>query len=212
MRNQVTQQPIRRASLQAASTRPNPYPSLYEDEDNSVKQRSQTRSVIRRPSYTAEPVTRIKEEPKQTRQKSKQRFHWLFWVGIAMIVMLIGWAVISSLGTWVNGVRDDITYGKTRTYQTDQVVGHSDSSSHPSHFIALNTRGSIEVIEIQGDNVAKTKIYPVTQLNPDQANVPVTLSFLDMNGDGKVDMLVSIVGKFSVGYINTGTDFKLNSK
>ena len=209
--SQATQQPIRRASLQApTTTRPNPYPSLYEDEDNSVKQRSQTRSVIRRSSHTVEPVTRIKEEPEQTQKK--QGYHWVFWFGIAMCVMLLGYVLVSALGTWFNGLRDDMTYGKTRTYQIDQAVGHNDSLAHPTHFIAENLKGKILVIEIQGGDPSKTKIYYVTSLTPDQATVPVTLSFLDMNGDGKVDMLVSVGDKFSVGYINTGTDFKVNSK
>ena len=210
--SQATQQPIRRASLQATTTRPNPYPSLYEDEDGSARSKASTRSVVRRSSLTVEPVTRIKEEPKQTQKKQGSKYHWLVWVGIAMCVMLLGYVLVNALSVWVQGVKDDVTYGKTRTYQTDQAVGHNDSSSHPSHFIALNLRGKIEVIEIQGGDPSKTKIYYVTSLTPDQATVPVTLSFLDMNSDNRVDMLVSVGDKFSVGYINTGTEFKVNSK
>src|SRR6266487_4661311 len=41
-------------------------------------------------------------------------------------------------------------YGYPRTYQTDAVVGHGDSLAHPSHFIAINLDGHLEVIELSG--------------------------------------------------------------
>jgi hypothetical protein len=76
--------------------------------------------------------------------KQKRKVHWLVFLGLGMMVMLLGWFALSSLGTWWQMHQDDSTYGNPRTYQTDAVVGHSDSSTSPTHFIAVNLRGCVE--------------------------------------------------------------------
>src|SRR5437588_1038215 len=76
--------------------------------------------------------------PAQTKKRSRIRFHPLVFVGIGLFVMIIGWFTFNALSSWWQTTQDDWHYGKPRTYQTDMVVGHADSSSNPSHFIAFN--------------------------------------------------------------------------
>src|SRR6266568_232999 len=120
----------------------------------------------------------------------KKRSHWMLYLGIVFFVMIFGWIAITALGVWWQGKQDDWKYGNPRTSQADQFVGHGDSSDHPDHFIAVNTGGMIEVIEMNVISPKNDHIYPITSTtNP---YTPVTISFQDVNHDGKIDMLVTI--------------------
>jgi hypothetical protein len=95
-----------------------------------------------------------------------------------------------------------------RTYQTDAVVGHSDSNTNPSHFVCTNLRGKISVLEAPGGDYTHAIIYPiVTEIS---GNAPCTLKFTDTNGDGKIDMVVYVgdPGNQSTFFLfNTGSKF-----
>jgi hypothetical protein len=103
---------------------------------------------------------------------------------------------------------DDVAYGYPRTYQTDAAVSHGDRAHPMSHFLALNLHGVIEVMEIPGDPERhQPYLYLIIRLALDGADlVPATLSFRDMNGDGKPDLLVFVNGTFWV-WFNNGTRF-----
>jgi hypothetical protein len=136
-------------------------------------------------------------------------FHWLVFVGVAMLVMLAGWVMLNMFGNWWQTKQDDWRYGNPRTYQTDAVVGHNDSASHPSHFIALNLNRHVVIIEIPGGDSSKARIYIGPTLFGDgQDLTPVTLSFQDLNGDGLPDMVVHIMDQ-SLVFINDSGQFKL---
>ena len=106
-----------------------------------------------------------------------------------MTALVIG---LYSLGSWWQHVQDDWTYGMPRTYQTDAVVGHNhDSSSHPSHFLAVNLKGRIEVFELPAGDPTKVRVFlgPILSgKNADQ--VVVTISFVDSNHDGTPDLIL----------------------
>jgi hypothetical protein len=129
------------------------------------------------------------------RAKSQRRFHWLAFVGIALLVMIFGWIALNALGTWWQTTLNDWQYGRPRTFQIDAVVGHHDSPQNPSHFIAMNLNGHIIVIEIPGDDVSKSVVFSgPTLLGSGQDLAPVTLTFQDVNHDGKLDMIVNVQG------------------
>jgi hypothetical protein len=103
---------------------------------------------------------------------------------------------------------DSLHYGMPRTFQMDEVVGHQDSPAHPSHFIALNLDGHLEVIELAAGKPAHAHIYVgPTQTGAEAAQVPVTIQFQDVNGDGRPDLLLLFNG-IQVVYLNTGTSFQ----
>ncbi len=151
--------------------------------------------------------------PRQTTYLPRQgfnwsRFHWTVYVGAAMLIMLIGWIALSSLSSWWQVTTDDWHYGRPRTFQTDVVVGHNDSTANPSHFIALNLQRHVEVIEMPGGDASKAKIYtgPVL-IGQGQDLAVVTLSFKDVNGDNKPDLIVNIQDSRFV-FINDNGGFR----
>ncbi len=161
----------------------------------------------RRPTNTVD-VTAQRPAPTKARPQDKGRPHWLVYVGIATFVMVIGWILTNSFMSWWQVTQDDLHYGRPRTYQTDVAVGHNDSLSHPSHFIALNLSGHIEIIEFPGGDATKAKIYigPVL-IGSDKDLAPVTLTFTDVNGDGKPDMIINVQGGHIV-FINDNGQFR----
>lgn len=140
--------------------------------------------------------------------RSRPRIHWTVFVGMAMITMLLGWIVLTMLANWWQVTQDDWHYGRPRTYQVDMVVGHSDSAANPSHFVALNLRSHIQVIEFPGGDSSKAKVYVgPTLIGPGQDLAVVTLTFKDVNGDGKLDMIVNVQGSHFV-FINDSGQFR----
>lgn len=141
------------------------------------------------------------------------KVHWLLPLGIGMIAMLILWEVGSVALSWGMNEYNNIVYGMPRTYQTDAIVGHGDSATHPSHFMAINLNHQAIVIEFPAGNSqnAKSYIVPYYILGSNSAEVPVTVSFKDVNGDGKPDMIVHIHLQSqdqTFVFINTGKQFR----
>jgi hypothetical protein len=137
----------------------------------------------------------------------KRRVHWMLFGGIALFIMVVGWVALSALGYWWQQQQDNWKYGTPRTFQIGQFVGHGDSPDHPDHFIAVNTGGMIEVIEMNVMAPKNDHVYPITTaIDP---SIPVSLSFQDMNHDGKVDLLVTIgdSNPYTVVLLNNGTQF-----
>ncbi|EFH87009.1 hypothetical protein Krac_8330 [Ktedonobacter racemifer DSM 44963] len=120
--------------------------------------------------------------------------HLLVYIGLLLVVMVLGWFALTFLSNWWQVTQDDWHYGRPRTSQIDYVVGHNnDSSAQPSHFMALNMNRKIEIIECPASDCSKAKIYIGPDLiGPNQDLTPATLSFSDENGDGKPDMIVHI--------------------
>lgn len=142
--------------------------------------------------------------------KQRLKVHWAVYVGGFLIAMLIGYMLLTNIGAWWQAHTDDTTYGMPRTYQTDAVVGHSDSNSNPSHFQAENLKGHIIVIELPGGDISKSRVYNITSEINGNPYPPATVSFRDINGDGKLDMVV-VVGdpgnQTTYTLYNDGTQF-----
>ena len=134
--------------------------------------------------------------PQQKRRRFP-RFHWLFWVGLALFMMLAGYILLNMVANWWQVTQDDWRYGRPRTFQIDANVGHGTAQTPTSHFIALNLNRHIEVIEIPGNDPSKSKTY----IGPGEELVPVTLSFEDVNHDGRPDLVIH-VGDSKVLFLN----------
>jgi len=72
----------------------------------------------------------------------------------------------------------------------------------------LNLNRHIQIIEFPGGDAAKAKVYigPVL-IGQGQDLAPVTLSFKDVNGDGKPDMIVNVQDSRFV-FINENGTFR----
>ena len=141
-------------------------------------------------------------------RRQQRRVHWLFFVGVGMVCMLVLWQAGNAVYSWGVGKYDDLHYGRPRTFQVDARVGHNDART-PSHFIALNLNSQILVVEFPGGDATKARVYIGPTLTPDQALDPVTLEFRDVNGDGKSDMIIVIADvHLEVPFINDNGSFR----
>ncbi len=157
-----------------------------------------------RPVYTDEIEVPIQQV------RSGKRLHPVAWLGLFGMFLILGWIGLNYATAWYQGVQDDWTYGTQRHFEINYVVGHSDSAAHPSHFTAENNNGEIIVIELPGGDVSKAKIYQIETVPNNTGNPPVKLSFTDMNGDGKPNMIVQIGDGSAMLYVtllNNGSQF-----
>src|SRR5260370_11504637 len=104
---------------------------------------------------------RPRPQPPQ-RGRTRVRLHPLVWLAAGMMVMFFFGLGLTYGTTWGQTKRNDWHYSRPRTYQTDAVVGHGDSASNPSHFIAVNLNRPVLVIEIPWGDPSRAKIYPIT--------------------------------------------------
>jgi hypothetical protein len=117
--------------------------------------------------------------------------HPLLYLGIGIIAMLALWTLLSLAVSWGSTTLNDLRYGRPRTFQVDAFVGHNEAGGTPSHFIALNLNGRIEVIEFPGGDGSKARIYLGPELYGADANlIPVTLSFVDVSGKHLPDIVM----------------------
>lgn len=142
------------------------------------------------------------------RSRPRYRIHPLLYLGVGMVLTVSLLAVVVVVSTWASTALDDLHYGRPRTFQVDAYVGHNESPGVPSHFIALNLHGRLEVIELPGGDPTHARIYLGPQLfGPAASLVPVTLTFQDMNGDHRPDMILHFQGT-QVIFLNTGSGFQ----
>lgn len=125
---------------------------------------------------------------------SKARGIWLVYLVLGMLLACLLLWVGQIVWSWGNTTMDDLHYGRPRTFQMDAFVGH-EMGTVPSHFIALNLHGHIEIIELPGGDATHAKIYIGPQIyGPGADLVPVTLRFVDPSQSHHPDMLVLFQG------------------
>src|SRR5438128_1617782 len=130
-----------------------------EDDDSYYTQKQPT-SAVRYTQSRQQVIQRgnrrivIHNEPSPTKH-----FHWSVFLGLGMMFALALWVVASYMLSWWSNHQLDSIYGNPRTYQTDQVVGHADSTDHPTHFIAINLHAHVTIVEIPGGDPLKARIY-----------------------------------------------------
>ena len=145
---------------------------------------------------------------KTATKAKKQSLHPLLYLGVGMIATVSLLAVVIAVSNWVSTTLDDLHYGRPRTFQIDAYVGHNEAPGMPSHFIALNLHGRLEVIELPGGDPTHARIYLGPQLyGPNADLVPVTLSFKDVNGDHRPEMILHFQGT-QVIFLNNGSGFQ----
>lgn len=163
------------------------------EEEERVPRRRSRAPVPRRPA----PSARI-----------RRCVHPLVFVGFGLVVTLLLGTGIAQVVNWGTRTYNDVVYGNPRTFQADAVVGHGDSTQHPSHFIAVNLHGVVTIIEFPASDPAKARVLATTSIlgsNADQA--VVILCFVDVRHNGRPDLLMTIDGMQSV-LVNDGTTFR----
>ncbi len=183
--------------------------SLYAELESSIPpRRSATQTNMPAVRVRGGRVVRVDDGIRDTEELARYRFrpHWLVFVGVAMLVMVMGWVVFTAVANWWQTTQDDWHYGRPRTFQTNVIVGHNDSLTNPSHFIALNLNRHVEIIEFPGGDGTKARIFiGPTLIGDGQDLAPVTLTFKDVNADGKLDMIINIQDSHFVFINDNGT-------
>jgi len=160
-----------------------------EEEGEEAYIRPLTRSSARR--YDLTPYRHGRGE-RQTEQQPRQGKHPLFYIGICLVILVVFLTAYTLISPILQKWHDDSMYGYPRTFQTDANVGHGGIE----HFIVLNNHGTIEVLEIPGypSPTNQTCLYIIVRLSSQGADlVPASVSFPDVNGDGKPDMQVTVL-------------------
>ena len=210
--------PPRRSAIRTTTTQHVTIPDIEEDERYYLA-RPMPRSALRyRDAQGHEVIQRGKqrlvihtEEPPPTTEAHPSRRSRTPAILGGMVAMLVLILLINWLAGLWTAYQLNAQYGFPRTWQTDVVVGHHDSATHPSHFLIENLSGHIIILEIPGEDVSHARIYSGPTLSgPDAASIPVTGSFQDRNGDGKPDLILHI-GDQTLVYLNDGIEFKPQS-
>src|SRR5260221_1892483 len=182
------------------------YPTDYADADEqytcpprSAMRYQQTRPAqYRGQTVLPTPPQRLRRQRlsgnapgQQQRPSTRRRKHWSVYLVTGMATMTALVIGLYSLGSWWQHLQDDWTYGMPRTYQTHALVGHNhDSSAHPSHFLALNLNGRIEVFELPAGDPTKVRVFLGPILSGAGADQGVvTISFGDIDHDGTPDLV-----------------------
>ena len=165
----------------------------------------------RRRTVNMEPVQPVQPQKSvvpSKGQKSEHHVHWLVYAGLAMLGMLIVWILLTSFLSWWQVKMDDLHYGFPRTSQYDVVISPGDTTATQSHFIAMNLKRHIEIIDCPASDCSKAKVLigPVL-IGQNQDLAPVTLTFKDVNGDGKLDIVVNVQGSHFI-FINDNGSFR----
>ena len=157
-----------------------------DEEGEEVSTRPPKRTSARR--YDLAPYTRGE---RRTEELPRQGKHPLFYIGICLVILVVFLTAYTLIPPALQKWHDDSMYGYPRTFQTDANVGHGGVE----HFLALNNRGTVEVVEIP-TNPSPTnqpRLYIVTHFADQGADlIPATVSFSDVNQDGKLDMVVTV--------------------
>lgn len=186
------------ASSTSGTTSKTRIPGSY---TTTTRQPSGIASGVARPTRT---VDVRRNDPIRTHGRGhSKRFYPTLIIGmIVAIALLVG---LTSLVSWWQGFHDDMAYGYPRTFHADAVVGHNDTTEHPTHFVFINLHGHIQVIEIPGGDVAKTRIFTgPTLYGSGQDRIPVTGDFVSQQG--KINLIVH-VGSQDFPFINDGNTF-----
>lgn len=138
--------------------------------------------------------------------RTRRRIPALFFVSLGLVVTQLLWVGITQLVSWGTNELNTLKYGDPRTFQIDEVVGGDDSTRHPSHFLAVNLRGQVTILGFPAGDPGRVRVLATTSiLSPNAAQAVVTLAFIDVNHNGRPDMLIYIDGVESVLVNDQGT-------
>lgn len=104
---------------------------------------------------------------------------------------------------------DDLRYGAPRRVLLSGYVGHGDERRMPTQIITLNLDGQVSTLVLPGGDVDALQVLMGPYVVGDDGAAAVALPELqDVNGDGHVDLLVTVRNE-TVVYVNRNGQFAL---
>ncbi len=139
----------------------------------------------------------------------------LGWSMLALLRLMTYGLVLLAIGLAVQqgmelGQRklDDIRYGYPRSVRLLGYVGHGDERYLPTVLETLNLHGQISIIVIPGGDVHALQVLEGPYIVGDDGPYAVAYPELhDVNGDGHVDLIVTVRNEALV-YINENGKFR----
>ena len=124
-----------------------------------------------------------------------------------MLAVLLVWLVGTTIVNWWQEVQDAGSARHPQTFEWDAKVGHHDAHT-PSHFVVLTLDNRVEVVEFPGGDTAKVLVYhgPIL-MGQTPMHDRATVSFKDVNRDGKLDLLL-MVGPVKYVFLNDNGAFR----
>lgn len=143
------------------------------------------------------------------RPARRRRISGVFIFGLGMLVMIALLTAGSVLYQHQQAAASQAAFNQPVITEQFAVVGHNhDSAARPSYFEFINLQGHVLIVELPAGDPAKAMIYTGPQILGDNAYTQqVSGEFRDVNGDGRVDLIVSIGGQQKITYLNNGTKF-----
>jgi len=173
------------------------------DEDALYSTRTNT-SVRRYNSGVALTQTKVTEE-KHSQTSLFSLGFCMTAVGLVSLSVLFALIITNVIAPEVQKWHDNNTYGYPRTIHVREDVGHGGVSD----FTGENLKGYLYVIEIEEGDPAKIvpHVYFLGHFSSDQLAI-TSITFVDENGDNKLDMVVTTENGTIYILYNDGTQFK----
>jgi hypothetical protein len=185
-----------------------PVPILPDDEDEVYTQARMPVVTRKYNHYPVPPPTHVTEETGQFR--TTPTWFLLIAVGIILLAFVLAFLIIVFVIPSYNKWNDDRNYGYPRTTHMKAVVGHGTTADPYSFFTAENLNGYVFIWEITpSSDPTTTHVYYIAQFSGANNDlIPISsITFQDMNGDGKPDMLVTMGNGSTYVLYNTGKEF-----
>jgi hypothetical protein len=119
-----------------------------------------------------------------------------------LLVFVAVGLLFESLTGWSQRQLDDLRYGMPRTAQITAYVGHGNERRMPTHIVTLNLNGQVSTLVLPGGDATNLTVLPgpyvVGSRGPYAPAIPTVQ---DVNGDGHVDLLVTVRNE-TVVYVN----------
>lgn len=110
--------------------------------------------------------------------------------GLALLAALV---LLQSVVVWGQRSMDSLRYGFPRRVVVAGFVGHGEDQGEPTRIITLNINGQVSMLELPGGDSRQLKVYEGPYLVGRDSMYVVPLPQLrDMNGDGHVDLLITV--------------------
>jgi hypothetical protein len=181
-----------------------------DNQDDDVYTERRMPTLVKK--YTRSPVTtqtRIQEERYHVRVTPLRFF--IIALGVILLALALALAIISFLMPALNRWSDDRTYGYPRTTHTRVNIGHGTVAEPYTDFTGENINGYIYVFELEETDPSQKhpQVYFITRYTGASKDLIaiMAISFVDENGDGKLDMLVTMENGSTFVLYNNGQMF-----